>query len=96
MSSSRYPVFLHSLSRYASSPPLLIRRSYSSTISSTQDKLVEAAQRVVKVAMENNDGSIEANKRKREIEELQRALVAVEEGEEVSSSEPILWPSIPV
>ena len=83
---SRYPIFLRSLSPFPCTPPTVIRRFYSNSpsISNPPDKLILAAQRLVTIALDNSDGSIESNKRKREVEELQRALKEVEDGNEVS------------
>lgn len=84
----RYPIFLRSLSPFACTPPTVIRRVYSNSpsIPKPADKLLLAAQRLVAIALDNSDGSIESNKRKREVEELQRALKEVEDGDQVSQS----------
>lgn len=60
------------------------RRFASTSALPAQDTLVLAARKLVKQVEDSFDGGIEANKRKREIEGLQRALLDVEEGEEVS------------
>jgi peptide chain release factor 1 len=60
------------------------RRSYASSPPPAHDTLLVAARKLIDQGNEAQDGGIEANKRKRELEELQRALADVEEGQEVS------------
>lgn len=72
---------------HSRSVPSSSRRAYAAAAPSTPpvDKLVTAAQKLIRTAEEEDDGGIEAAKRKRELEELSRALGEVQEGEEVSS-----------
>lgn len=60
-------------------------RSYSTTsINQPQDKLILAAKKLVAEAQKEEGSSIEQAKRLREVEGLRKALIDVEEGEEVS------------
>jgi hypothetical protein len=63
-------------------------RCASTTSIPIQDSLIIAATKVIHNVESNQDGGIESNKRKREIEGLQRALLDVQEGQEVSSPSP--------
>lgn len=57
-------------------------RLLATAVSKPTDKLLDAASKTVKEILEAEDG-IEANKRRRETEPLQRALLEVQQGEEV-------------
>lgn len=63
--------------------PVQATRFASTSTLPPPDALILAAKRHLQVVAEMQDGSIEAAKRKREVEGLQKALLDVEEGEEV-------------
>lgn len=60
------------------------QRRFASTAQT--DRLQLAARKLLDTAARNNDGSIEAAKKERELEGLRRALRDVEQGDEVSQA----------